>query len=149
MLTRPDEARPAKKRALTLAGGGPAVGIGLGVLEALGEFPEITFDVLESLSCVGAWLGCLYQVSPDRAEARMRQGPDEKSLLPQRSGLRQFPCPPYSFPTFRNTSPPICGFWSTRSYTNLVVPGAIQQGYQDILNYYLRPANGATAILPT
>ena len=33
--------QPARKRALTLAGGGPAVGIGLGVLEALEQFPEI------------------------------------------------------------------------------------------------------------
>ena len=51
-----------KKRALTLAGGGPAVGIGLGVLQALQRFPEIKFNVW-SLSCVGAWLGCLYHRS--------------------------------------------------------------------------------------
>ena len=60
-----------KKRALTLAGGGPAVGIGLGVLQALEEFSQIKFDVW-SLSCVGAWLGCLYHASPDRKSTSER-----------------------------------------------------------------------------
>jgi hypothetical protein len=88
-----------KKRALTLAGGDPAVGIGLGVLQALQKFREIEFDVW-SLSCVGAWLGCLYHVSPKR---------DDKEKLKYVESLMEgffradevydkFPCPTVFLP---------------------------------------------------
>ena len=86
--------RRSKKRALTFAGGGPAVGIGLGVLQALQEYPEITFDVW-SLSCVGAWLGCLYHVSPKRSQQdklKFVEGTYGR-LLPRGRRLRQISMP--------------------------------------------------------
>lgn len=46
------------KRAITLAGGGPAAGLHLGVLQRLAE-EDITFDVW-ALSCIGAWVGLIY-----------------------------------------------------------------------------------------
>ena len=46
------------KRAITLAGGGPAAGLHIGVLKALEE-NEIKFDVW-ALSCIGAWVGIVY-----------------------------------------------------------------------------------------
>jgi len=46
------------KRAITLAGGGPAAGLHIGVLKALEE-SEIKFDVW-ALSCIGAWVGIVY-----------------------------------------------------------------------------------------
>ena len=140
MLTRPDGARPAKKRALTLAGGGPAVGIGLGVLEALGEFPEINFDVW-SLSCVGAWLGCLYQASPDRTRKLAYVKGLMESFFRDDQVYDKFPCPTVFIPDIPEYIAAYMRFLvDPRSYTNLVVPSAIQQGYQDILNYYLRPS---------
>lgn len=57
------------KRAITLGGGGPAAGLHIGVLEALqSSRPAITFDVW-SLSCIGAWVGIVYNQfdEPDRA----------------------------------------------------------------------------------
>jgi predicted acylesterase/phospholipase RssA len=48
-------------RAITLGGGGPAAGLHIGVLEALAE-ADITFDVW-SLSCIGAWVGVVYNQS--------------------------------------------------------------------------------------
>jgi predicted acylesterase/phospholipase RssA len=52
------------KRAITLGGGGPAAGLHIGVLEALHDadiWPEAkkTFDVW-ALSCIGAWVGIVY-----------------------------------------------------------------------------------------
>src|SRR5262249_48149369 len=56
------QARP-KKRALCLAGGGPAAGFHIGALAAF-EACGLTFDVW-SLSCIGAWVGIYYnQVQP-------------------------------------------------------------------------------------
>ena len=56
-----------KKRAIALAGGGPAAGLHIGALAALEE-AEIEFDVF-SLSCVGAWVGIVYNTRkpPNRA----------------------------------------------------------------------------------
>jgi predicted acylesterase/phospholipase RssA len=49
---------PMVKRAITLGGGGPAAGLHIGVLEALAD-KNITFDVW-ALSCIGAWVGIVY-----------------------------------------------------------------------------------------
>ena len=46
------------KRAITLAGGGPAAGLHIGVLKRLAE-AGIKFDVW-ALSCIGAWVGLVY-----------------------------------------------------------------------------------------
>ena len=61
------DGRP-KKRAITLAGGGPAMGFHIGALGAL-EKAGVSFDVW-SLSCIGAWVGVYYNqlVGDDRAE---------------------------------------------------------------------------------
>jgi predicted acylesterase/phospholipase RssA len=51
------------RRAITLGGGGPAAGLHIGVLEAFANAdPPITFDVW-SLSCIGAWVGIVYNAS--------------------------------------------------------------------------------------
>ena len=46
------------KRAITLAGGGPAAGLHIGVLDYLAK-AGIKFDVW-ALSCIGAWVGLVY-----------------------------------------------------------------------------------------
>ena len=56
------EAKSRIRRAIALGGGGPAVGLGLGALKRLQE-ANLTFDVW-SLSCIGAWLGCVYHAAP-------------------------------------------------------------------------------------
>jgi predicted acylesterase/phospholipase RssA len=63
-----DKPRKKKKRAIALAGGGPAAGLHIGVLAALEE-AGVEFDVF-ALSCVGAWVGLVYnsRPRPDRAE---------------------------------------------------------------------------------
>jgi predicted acylesterase/phospholipase RssA len=130
-------AHVGKKRALTLAGGGPAVGIGLGVLQALEDFPEITFDVW-SLSCVGAWLGCLYHASPDRTKKLAYvKGLMEGFFRPD-DIYDKFPCPTVFLPDFPEMISAYMRFMiDPQSYTNLVVPSAIMEGYQKILEYCL------------
>jgi predicted acylesterase/phospholipase RssA len=54
------------RRAITLGGGGPAAGLHIGVLEALAE-ADITFDVW-SLSCIGAWVGIVYNTSDKKTD---------------------------------------------------------------------------------
>jgi predicted acylesterase/phospholipase RssA len=56
------------RRAITLGGGGPAAGLHIGVLEALANAdPPITFNVW-SLSCIGAWVGIVYNQSDKKSD---------------------------------------------------------------------------------
>jgi predicted acylesterase/phospholipase RssA len=128
-----------KKRALTFAGGGPAVGLGLGVLRALEEFPGIDFDVW-SLSCVGAWLGCLYHVSPDRTKKLEYVENLMKDFFRADNVYDKFPCPTVFLPDIPEMISAYLRFMiDPRSYANLIVPSEIKRGYQDLLDYYLRP----------
>src|SRR3954453_21458180 len=66
------QSRPRrKKRAIALAGGGPAAGFHIGALQAL-EAHGITFDVW-SLSCIGAWVGTYYNQLPDECDDKAAQ----------------------------------------------------------------------------
>lgn len=61
-----------KKRAIALAGGGPAAGLHIGALAELEE-AGIEFDVF-ALSCIGAWVGIVYNTRsrPNRAEQTLQ-----------------------------------------------------------------------------
>lgn len=50
------------KRAIALSGGGPPVGLQLGVLKALDEH-QIGFDVFTT-DCIGSWTACIYNSHP-------------------------------------------------------------------------------------
>jgi predicted acylesterase/phospholipase RssA len=57
-----DKPPPAAKRAICLAGGGPAAGLHIGALKRLKE-RGISFDNKDdvwALSCIGAWVGIVY-----------------------------------------------------------------------------------------
>ena len=56
------------KRAITLAGGGPAAGLHIGALKRLEE-AGITFDVW-ALSCIGAWVGLVYNTREKGKQAQ-------------------------------------------------------------------------------
>jgi predicted acylesterase/phospholipase RssA len=60
------------KRAITLGGGGPAAGLHIGVLEALEAHPKIEFQVW-SLSCIGAWVGIVYNQFDDRVKHKAEE----------------------------------------------------------------------------
>jgi predicted acylesterase/phospholipase RssA len=131
---------PKKKRALTLAGGGPAVGISVGFLKALEEFPDVTFDVW-SLSCVGAWLGCIYHVSPDRARKLAYVESVMRNFFRPDDVYDKFPCPTVFLPDFPEWLGASLKFMvDPNSYQNLVVPDEINAAYRRLLDFYLAPS---------
>ena len=69
------------KRAITLGGGGPAAGLHIGVLEALAA-AGITFDVW-ALSCIGAWVGIVYNQFGDEVENKKIEDKDRAELTYQ------------------------------------------------------------------
>ena len=69
------------KRAIALGGGGPAAGLHIGVLEALAAH-NITFDVW-ALSCIGAWVGIVYNQFGDKIEDKKVENKDRAELTYQ------------------------------------------------------------------
>ena len=69
------------KRAITLGGGGPAAGLHIGVLEALAA-AGIKFDVW-ALSCIGAWVGIVYNQFGDEVENKKVEDKDRVELTYQ------------------------------------------------------------------
>src|SRR6476660_10177499 len=76
VMSRSSAARQGRKgsgpkRAICLAGGGPAAGLHIGVLKGLRD-AGITFDTKNdvwALSCIGAWVGVIYnQAENDRIQ---------------------------------------------------------------------------------
>src|SRR5205807_9727934 len=72
---------PMVKRAIALGGGGPAAGLHIGVLEALAAH-NITFDVW-ALSCIGAWVGIVYNQFGDEIEDKKVENKDRAELTYQ------------------------------------------------------------------
>jgi len=131
---------PARKRALTVAGGGPAVGISVGFLKALQEFPEIKFDVW-SLSCVGAWLSCIYHASPDRAKKLEYVTQTMEGFFRPDDVYDKFPAPTVFLPDVPELIAASLKYMvDPNSYQNLVVPSEIAAGYQHILDFFLSPS---------
>src|SRR3974390_3038938 len=92
-----------KRRAITLGGGGPAAGLHIGVLEALAN-AKITFDVW-SLSCIGAWVGIVYNQSDKASDIEKVEETYEffkDGVFRDDPGYKHFPINKVFGPDWRN-----------------------------------------------
>ncbi len=121
------------KRAIALAGGGPAVGLSIGTLKRLQE-AGITFDVW-TLACIGAWLGIVWNQAEPGREVDSSVDFFRGIFRPDRV-YDKFPVAAAFAPDFgasvRNSVEFVL---DPESYRNLVVPEAIQQAWHDILRF--------------
>lgn len=134
------------KRAIALAGGGPAVGLSLGALKRLHEEEDIRFDVW-TLSCIGAWLGIAWNQAEEGREY-------ETSLDFFRGIFRpddvydKFPIASAFAPDWEAAIRNAVEFCvDPRSYHNLVVPDAIQAAAADIAGFMADPRKWSMANL--
>jgi predicted acylesterase/phospholipase RssA len=88
------------RRAITLGGGGPAAGLHIGVLDALAK-ADITFDVW-SLSCIGAWVGIVYNQSDPGKEAEQTYRFFKDRVFRDDEGYKRFPINTVFGPDWRN-----------------------------------------------
>jgi predicted acylesterase/phospholipase RssA len=140
-----------KHRALALSGGGPAVGTIVGFLQALdqrqkgtsspaGEPSPLHFDVW-SMSCVGAWAGSLYWLSPDRTKRYQFAHDVVRGFFRPDDVYDLFPTPTAFLPDVPEMIESSFKFLADpRSYANLVVPAEIHKGYRLLLDTYLAPS---------
>ncbi|MBF0323557.1 MAG: patatin-like phospholipase family protein [Alphaproteobacteria bacterium] len=132
------------RRAIALAGGGPAVGISLGALKRLHQEPDIRFDVW-TLSCIGAWLGIVWNQADIGHEAEVAETFFRKIFRPD-NVYDRFPVAAAFAPDFEASLRNSVSFMlNPASYHNLVVPEAILEAWQEILRFASDPRQWSMA----
>ncbi|NFV79099.1 patatin-like phospholipase family protein [Magnetospirillum aberrantis] len=126
------------KRAIALAGGGPAVGLSIGSLKRLHEEPDLRFDVW-TLSCIGAWLGIVWNQAEPGQEVDTSIDFFRGIFRPD-DVYDRFPIAAAFAPDWvecaRNTMDFIL---DPRSYRNLVVPDAILAATEELVRFATDP----------
>lgn len=126
------------KRAIFLSGGGPAVGLSIGVLKRLQQEPDITFDIWSS-ACIGAWLSVAWHQADKGQELDQTIGFFRKIFRPA-SVYERFPIAsafaPDFFSDFANR---LSYFFNPGSYQGLIVPEAIGEAAEHVRHFMGNP----------
>jgi Patatin-like phospholipase len=126
------------KRAITLAGGGPAAGLHIGALQRLGE-AGITFDVW-ALSCIGAWVGIVYNQCDRGWEIEQTYDFFKNNVFRDDVSYSRFPINRASGPDWFGNMRALMTYVSDhRSYENLWLPDQIIESYKETLALLLDP----------
>ncbi|MGE5546069.1 MAG: patatin-like phospholipase family protein [Solirubrobacterales bacterium] len=134
------------KRAIALAGGGPAVGLSIGALKRIYEEDDIRFDVW-SLSCIGAWLGICWNQAGEGRELDTTMEFFRQIFRPD-TVYDKFPIAAPFAPDFQSAARNAVEFLiDPRSYENLVVPDAIAAAAEDVLSFATDPRQWSPANL--
>jgi len=132
------------KRAICLAGGGPAVGLSLGALERLHQDPHIRFDVW-SLACIGAWLGVVWNQAEPGKEVETSDAFFRGIFRPD-DVYDRFPVAAAFAPDFEAAATNALNFTlDATNYRNLVIPEAIKQASEDIVAFMADPGQWSQA----
>src|SRR5215212_2469144 len=126
------------KRAITLAGGGPAAGLHIGVLEELNK-AKITFDVW-ALSCIGAWVGIVYNQCDKGKEVEQTYDFFKKGVFRNDASYSRFPINTVFGPDWFGNIRALREFMlDPNSYKNLVLPDEIMKSWQGTLEFMSNP----------
>jgi predicted acylesterase/phospholipase RssA len=126
------------KRAIALAGGGPAVGISIGSLKRLDKEKDITFDVW-STACIGAWLAVVYNQCDKGKEIEQTEAFFRKIFV-EDAVYSKFPIATAFAPNMGEYLNRMLAFVTTpESYENLIVPQAIQESAENVWAFACDP----------
>ena len=132
------------KRAICLAGGGPAVGLSIGALKRLEQEPDIQFDVV-STACIGAWLAVTYYQAPAGKGLESTLGFFDRVFQPERTYSR-FPVATVFAPNFPKMMENTVSFvMDPGNYRNLVVPEKIMEATEDLMGFATSPSRWTVA----
>lgn len=120
------------KRAISISGGGPAVGLSIGTLKRLEE-AGIHFDVW-ALSCIGAWLGVAYNQAEDGHGLEAAEGFFRKIFRDDRT-YEKFPIPSVFAPDFiEEAQRTVSYMMNPASYCGLILPDKIAEAAETTLS---------------
>jgi predicted acylesterase/phospholipase RssA len=119
------------KRAICLAGGGPAAGLHIGVLEGLKK-RGITFDNEESvwaLSCIGAWVGVIYNQANEGEEIEQTKR-FFRDVFRDDKSFKSFPTNTIFAPDWLGNAEAMIDFMlEPENYRNAFLPREIMKSY--------------------
>ena len=127
------------KRAVVLAGGGPAVGLSLGALKRIHEESDIHFDVW-SCACIGAWVGVLWNQAKPGEEFAATDAFMRKVFRPD-THYDRFPMATVFAPNWADYISAMTTFIADpRSYRNLILPDMIMEAMADFARFAATPS---------
>ena len=122
------------KRAITLAGGGPAAGLHIGTLQRLHE-AGIKFDVW-ALSCIGAWVGLVYNQCDRGKEVEQTYNFFRDGVFRDDVSYSRFPINTvFGADSVANTRAMIEYFADPDTYKNLWLPDHMMAAAKDTLAF--------------
>lgn len=117
------------KRAITLAGGGPAAGLHIGVLDCLAK-AGIKFDVW-ALSCIGAWVGLVYNQCDPGKEVEQTYNFFKDHVFRDDESYERFPINTVFGPDWFSNTQALMRFLSKpENYKNVWLPDRIMDSVQ-------------------
>lgn len=126
------------KRAITLAGGGPAAGLHIGALREL-EAEGIRFDVW-ALACIGAWVGVVYNTFEPSQAPKLTEQFFRENVFRNDASYSRFPVNHAFAPDLMNNWKAMMQFaMDPATYKNLIVPEAIEYTSRRMLQYMSHP----------
>jgi predicted acylesterase/phospholipase RssA len=141
----PEELRQAEptngtKRAICLAGGGPAAGLHIGVLEGLQE-NGIKFDSKDdvwALSCIGAWVGVVYNQAEEENEIEETYSFFRKVFRDDET-FKSFPVNRLFGPDWAGNAEAMKNFlFEPNNYKNLFLPRQVMQSLAHMMSLLSR-----------
>jgi len=132
------KAKTRSKRAITLAGGGPAAGLSVGALQRLHGEPDINFDVWSS-ACVGAWTMIAYHTARPGHELDDTFAFYRHVFRPD-DWYARFPIATVFTPDWMRMAQNTVAFVTDpRNYRNLVVPDQIWHAMEAVARFMTDP----------
>ncbi len=130
------------KRAIALAGGGPAAALHIGALEYLRE-QGIAFDKRDdiwALSCIGAWVGIVYNQCDKGAEVEQTKRFFRDHVYRDDVSYSRFPINAVFGPDLVALTRASAEFLSDiENYRNIVLPGKMFEFARDALAFSVNP----------
>jgi predicted acylesterase/phospholipase RssA len=125
------------RRAIVLGGGGPAAGLHIGALRAFEE-AGIRFDVW-SLSCIGAWVGVVYNQFDENAGAQTESF-FRDNVFRDDASYSRFPINRMFAPDYRRVALAVAGFvLDPSNYCNLFLPVQLMKAGWDTMQQFTDP----------
>ncbi len=122
------------KRAITLAGGGPAAGLHIGALKRLDK-AGIKFDVW-ALSCIGAWVGLVYNQADPGKEAEQTYEFFRDGVFREDVSYSRFPVNTVFGTNYAANAQAMTQFFlNPDSYKNLWLPDQMMAAAKDTLAF--------------
>lgn len=122
------------KRAITLAGGGPAAGLHIGALQRFDE-AGIKFDVW-ALSCIGAWVGLVYNQCDPGQEVEQTHAFFRDGVFRDDVSYSRFPVNTVFGPDNGAILKAVLDFWrDPETYKNLWLPEHVMKAGQDSIRF--------------